>query len=236
MLFDLAVVLVFVIALLLVLSRLAKAPTRQGLQRLALPLGALGLALAIGSTAYFLLANLPASPDTPPAVSSLGELHPMEDGSRVALAGRVSPMMPPVYEAHVACVGPTGCRTPELIIELRDGIIPLSNADYAAINWPGGEVQHLDRGDPVIVTGTLEHWVTPLGECPYAGRREAEFLYVRAEEVFFGTLNDYAAHLRRDRLWPVVTAVAGWGVGAEMLAAALVIRLARRLRANNEPS
>jgi hypothetical protein len=203
-----------------------------------------GVLLLIIGTACFLATGSQRRLASTPAMSSLGPLYQAEPGSTVLLAGRVSEMMRPIEGTYAAYVrtsgGQTDARTPQLLIDLADGPFQFSNTDYEPVNWPQesgpvGEYRYLEAGDAVVVSGTVEHWTTELGTCEYVGHRSAEFLLVRAERVFAGTYEEYAAQMRRTALWPRVITWAGWATGVIVIAVPAIVRRVRLARSAARP-
>ena len=180
----------------------------------------------------------------PLTVAMLDDSQP---GREALVEGRISDRNPALFQQFVAYIREEyrgrddddrekweedERRTPPLLIDLADGIVPLANDNYAldspphtwqesqsSLVWNGftGEgtkrYRGLRAGDAALAIGTL-----------VAG---PEGLELQAERVYGGTRDSYIADRRQTALWmPRIGAI--FGVIGAALALAGVWRLVRR--------
>jgi hypothetical protein len=123
-------------------------------------------------------------------------------GAQIILDGTVSPENQALYWEYIAYIDDQRLYSPpELLIDLRDGVIAITNDDYAPRNWPlgTGYYPHLAAGERVIVVGTVERSVYLAGP-----NRGQESLSLHAEVVWAGSHADFGERARQRMVLPTV--------------------------------
>jgi len=89
----------------------------------------------------------------------------------------------------------------ELLIELDDDIVAVSNDTYAARNWPvdGRSFSYLKASEPVIVVGHVERSIQLLG-----ADKGQQHLSIRADIVYAGDHADFVARAKQRILLPTI--------------------------------
>lgn len=186
----LVLVLACLAAWLLYRFRLRKAYTRQQVRILFVPFLLISLILiANGLAVYYGRSRLAYLVETP-FVRDTEEFSAFKEGDEILLRGTISPQNPSVDEEFAALVECEGrrCegRIPEggLLVDIKDGQVVISNADFAALYWPAAEEGKLTRrtlkaGDLIVSYGTVE--AAPEAQ---AGRMQAELVFAGGGDAF----------------------------------------------------
>ena len=87
----------------------------------------------------------------------------------------------------------------ELLIDLEDGVVAISNDTYAARNWPrdARSFPYLKANDSVIILGMVERNVSMFG--PHKGQQH---LSIYAEIVYAGEHKGFVARAKQRILLP----------------------------------
>jgi len=123
-----------------------------------------------------------------------------ETGDEVILDGVVSAQNPSSYGEYAAYIDDVRLRSPsELLIDLDDGTVAVSNDTYAARNWPSdaGLFAYLKANDPVSIVGKVERSIFLLGE-----KKGQEHLSIYADIVYAGEHADFVARAKQRLLLP----------------------------------
>ena len=209
-------VLVFcgLMAWLLYRFKLSKAGSRAEVQKLLPFFFVLGVFFAFNALLAFmgrggLKLTLKMTP-----VTFLAALEDTRTSTDVILDGVVSAENPTSYGEYVAYIDDTALWSPaELLIDLEDGIVAISNDTYAARNWPVGErsFSYLKANAPVIVLGRVERSVSLSGK-----DKGQQHLSIYADMIYAGEHADFIARAKQRILLPT-------GMLAANLIAALVV-------------
>jgi hypothetical protein len=132
-------------------------------------------------------------------VTLLPVLEDTESGDGVILDGVVSANNSSSYrEEYVVYIDDTHLWSPsELLIELEDGTVAISNDTYARRNWFRDGRSYLKANDPVIIVGKVERSVSLLGE-----NKGETHLSIHADLIYVGEHADFVAHAKQRILFP----------------------------------
>jgi hypothetical protein len=143
-------------------------------------------------------------------------LEDARTGAGIVLRGTVSAENEPLYWEYVAYVDGGHLYSPqELLLELRDGVVAITNDDYAPRNWPlgTGSYPHLVAGDSIVVVGTVERGVYMAGPA-----RGQETTSVHAEIVWAGSDAAFVERAQQRIIFPTVLWAANLAVAAMLVA------------------
>ncbi len=148
-------------------------------------------------------------------VTLLAVLEDTESGDGVILDGMVSANNPSSYGEYVAYIDDKHLWSPsELLIDLEDGVVAISNDTYTARNWPrdAGSFLYLKANDPVIILGKVERSVPLLGT-----DNGQQHLSIHAEIIYAGEHADFVARAKQRMILPTVM------LAANVIAAVVVV-------------
>jgi hypothetical protein len=148
-------------------------------------------------------------------VTLLAALEDTETGDGVILDGVVSANNPIRYWDYVAYIDDKHLWSPsELLIELEDGVVAISNDTYAARNWPrdARSFLYLKANNPVIIIGKVERSVNLLG-----ADNGQKHLSIHADIIYAGEHADFVARAKQKMILPTVM------LAANVIAAVVVV-------------
>lgn len=180
--------------------KLAKAGSRAEVRKLLPFFLVLGVFLAFNALLAFMGRGGLNLAVTMTPITLRANLEDIATGDGVMLDGVVSAQNPTNSGESVAYIDDVRLWSPsELLIELDDGVVTISNDTYAARNWPrdSRSFPHLKRNDPVIVLGTVERSVTISGS-----NKGQEHLSLQAQIVYAGDHAGFVARAKRQILLP----------------------------------
>lgn len=155
---------------------------------------------------YLIYASLHAAANLPPTTTTT-QLTQQQHGDSVNVVGTISPSNPILVENYVAyyeCIEFT-CYPdlpPQLLIQVEDGEIVISNNTYEDHSWPEeADVFYLAPGQPVVVAGVAV--------------RNGDEVTVEGGIVFAGSYDLFVGRARNQQIVPLIL------MGGSLFAAAV---------------